>query len=132
MKRFMLLLTLATANLLGASPCSAFTDSDEDEQITIHKPIVVRHESPNFHRSLEAPIYAYYMDGVISLDFIEDLGTAAVSVQNLSTGSQVAEVIDTGSGNVIIDICSIITDGGFYMSITTISGDVYYAEFTLE
>lgn len=127
-KRF---LVFAFATLFGAMICNATMTKDEEPPKT-YKPIVVRREPTNFHRSLEAPIYAYYMDGVISLDFIEDLGTAAVSVQNLSTGSQVAEVIDTGAGNVIIDICSIISDGGFYMSITTISGDVYYAEFTLE
>ena len=84
------------------------------------------------HRSLEAPIFAYYAAGTITLDFVENLGAATVVVQNLTAGAQVAELIDTGMGNVVIDIDSILTVGNYYMTITTMSGDVYYAEFTLE
>ena len=60
------------------------------------------------------------------------MGISTVAIQNLTYGAQVAELIDTGMGNVVIDIDSILTVGNYYMTITTMSGDVYYAEFTLE
>ena len=108
------------------------TDNDKTETTTDYRPIGVKKEPTNFHRSLETPIFAYYAAGTISLDFVENLGAITVAVQNLTTGGQVVELIDTGMGNVVIDIDSILTVGDYYMSITTMSGEVYYAEFTLE
>lgn len=122
---------LATSMIANASPCLASHDEEEPKQVNPQH-IVVRNESPNFHRSLEPSIYAYYADGTITLDFIENLGVVTMAIQNLTTGGQVADLIDTSTGNVIIDIDSILTVGNYYMSITTMSGDVYYAEFTLE
>lgn len=122
---------LATSMIANASPCLASHDEEEPKQVNPQH-IVVRNESPNFHRSLEPSIYAYYADGTITLDFIENLGVVTMTIQNLTTGGQVADLIDTSTGNVIIDIDSILTVGNYYMSITTMSGDVYYAEFTLE
>lgn len=121
---------------LGVSLFMSFgannTDNDKTETTTDYRPIGVKKEPTNFHRSLEAPIFAYYAAGTITLDFVENLGAATVVIQNLTAGAQVAELIDTGMGNVVIDIDSILTVGNYYMTITTMSGDVYYAEFTLE
>lgn len=122
---------LATSMIANASPCLASHDEEEPKQVNPQH-IVVRNESPNFHRSLEPSIYAYYADGTITLDFIENLGVVTMAIQNLTTGGQVADLIDTSTGNVSIDIDSILTVGNYYMTITTMSGDVYYAEFTLE
>lgn len=122
---------LATSMIANASPCLASHDEEEPKQVNPQH-IVVRNESPNFHRSLEPSIYAYYADGTITLDFIENLGVVTMAIQNLTTGGQVADLIDTSTGNVIIDIDSILTVGNYDMTITTMSGDVYYAEFTLE
>ena len=97
-----------------------------------YRPIDVKKEPTNFHRSLEAPIFAYYAAGTINLDFVENLGPATVAVLNVTFGGQVVELIDTSMGNVVIDIDSILTVGDYYMTITTMSGDMYYAEFTLE
>ena len=108
------------------------TDNDKTETTTDYRPIGVKKEPTNFHRSLEAPIFAYYAAGTINLDFVENLGVATVAVQNLTAGGQVVELVDTGMGNVVIDIDSILTVGDYYMTITTMSGEVYYAEFTLE
>lgn len=108
------------------------TDNDKTETTTDYRPIGVKKEPTNFHRSLEAPIFAYYAAGTINLDFVETLGAATVAIQNLTAGGQVVEFVDTGMGNVVIDIDSILTVGNYYMTITTMSGDVYYAEFTLE
>lgn len=132
MKRIILTITLAITCFVYARPCSAFICGDDEKEPTLHEPIVVRNDITNFHRSLEAPIFAYYATGTISLDFVENLGAITVAVQNLTTGGQVVELIDTGMGNVVIDIDSILTVGDYYMSITTMSGEVYYAEFTLE
>lgn len=106
--------------------------NDNEQPSKEYWPIDVKKEPTNFHRSLEAPIFAYYTAGTINLDFVENLGAATVAIQNLTAGGQVAELIDTGMGNVVIDIDSILTVGDYYMTITTMSGDIYYAEFTLE
>lgn len=131
MKRILLLSLLLVSYFTATNYCYALNNSD-DKKPTMEKPIVVREECPNFHRSLEAPIFAYYAAGTITLDFVENLGAATVAVQNLTAGGQVVELIDTSMGNVIIDIDSILTVGDYYMTITTMSGNVYYAEFTLE
>lgn len=128
MKRILLLLALTCI-------ASVFTFSSANEETLKSldsQHIVVRGDPSNPFRSLEAPIYAYYAAGTISLDFVENLGVATVAVQNLTAGGQVVELIDTGMGNVVIDIDSILTIGNYYMTITTMSGDVYYAEFILE
>ena len=111
---------------------SGYASNNPDEKKpTMEQPIVVT-EQTLIHRSLEAPIFAYYAAGTINLDFVENLGAATVAIQNLTSGGQVVELIDTGMGNVVIDINSILTVGDYYMTITTMSGEVYYAEFTLE
>ena len=132
MKRIINLIALTL--LMGSTPSFGFSTMDNDNKQTAsdYQPIGVRREPTNFHRSLEAPIFAYYAAGTINLAFIENLGAATVAVQNLTTGDQIVEIIDTSMGNVIIDIDSILTVGDYYMTITTMSGDMYYAEFTLE
>ena len=131
MKHTKKLLLLAFATVMSIWLCNAGTCTDEKVPNN-YKPIVVRREITNLHRTLEAPIFAYYAAGTINLDFVENLGVATVAVQNLTAGGQVVELVDTGMGNVVIDIDSILTVGNYYMTITTMSGDVYYAEFTLE
>ena len=128
-----LLIFFAFLLSINAITCLANNVADNEEiKPSTYEPIVVRKEPTNFHRSLEAPIFAYYAAGTINLDFVENLGVATVAVQNLTAGGQVVELVDTGMGNVVIDINNILTVGDYYMTITTMSGDVYYAEFTLE
>lgn len=130
MKRALILLALAM--IAGIAPCFGTVTSDNEKTESDYKPISVVREPTNFHRSLEAPIFAYYAAGTITFDFVENLGAATVAVQNLTAGGQVVELIDTGMGTATIDIDGILTVGDYYMTIATMSGDVYYAEFTLE
>ena len=130
MKRILQFFALCAMCFLTSSFVFASNNPDEKKP-TMEEPIVVK-DKPLIQRSLEAPIFAYYAAGTINLDFVENLGVATVAVQNLTAGGQVVELVDTGMGNVVIDINSILTVGDYYMTITTISGDVYYAEFTLE
>ena len=132
MRRILLIFVLFITGLGNVIPTSADVVNDEKQEPTLYEPIIVRKEPTNFHRSLEAPIFAYYAAGTINLDFVENLGTAIVAIQNLTAGGQVDELIDTSMGNVVIDIDGILTVGDYYMTITTLSGDVYHAEFTLE
>lgn len=130
MKRIIMFAALALmANL---PQMFATTVNDKEEPKKEYRPIDVKKEPSNLHRSLEAPIYAYYIDGTVVLEFVENKGAATVAVQNITAGGQVIELIDTSLGSVIIDIESILTVGDFYMNITTITGDVYYADFYLE
>ena len=130
MKRLMMFVVLAF--LANITPGFGMTTPDDEQVSSEYQPIGVRRRPTNFHRSLEAPIFAYYAAGTINLDFVENLGVATVAVQNLTAGGQIVELVDTGMGNVVIDIDSILTVGNYYMTITTMSGEVYYAEFTLE
>ena len=130
MKRILQLFALCALSFLTSNLSHASNNLDENKPI-IEKPIEVKDEYI-IQRSLEAPIFAYYAAGTITLDFVESLGSATVAVQNLTAGGQVVEFIDTGMGTATIDIDSILTIGDYYMTITTMSGDVYYAEFTLE
>lgn len=130
MKRLIMFVVLAF--LANITPGFGMTTPDDEQVSSEYQPIGVRRRPTNFHRSLEAPIFAYYAAGTINLDFVENLGAATVAIQNLTSGGQVVELIDTGMGNVVIDINSILTVGDYYMTITTMSGEVYYAEFTLE
>ena len=132
MKRIITFIIFALGVSLFMSFGANNTDNDKTETTTDYRPIGVKKEPTNFHRSLEAPIFAYYAAGTINLDFVETLGAATVAIQNLTAGGQVVEFVDTGMGNVVIDIDSILTVGNYYKTITTMSGDVYYAEFTLE
>lgn len=130
MKRFLLLSTLIISFFITGNYC--YASNDDNKKPTMEKPIIVKEATPVLHRSLEAPIFAYFAAGTISLDFVENLGTAIVAIQNLTAGGQVDELIDTSMGNVVIDIDGILTVGDYYMTITTLYGDVYHAEFTLE
>ena len=130
MKRIITIFALAL--IASTTPILGSTTTDNEKVAEDYRPIDVKKEPTNFHRSLEAPIFAYYAAGTINLDFVENLGAATVAVQNLTAGGQVVELVDTGMGNVVIDINSILTVGDYYMTITTMSGEVYYAEFTLE
>ena len=130
MKRFLLLSTLIISFFITGNYC--YASNDDNKKPTMEKPIIVKEATPVLHRSLEAPIFAYFAAGTISLDFVENLGTAIVAIQNLTAGGQVDELIDTSMGNVVIDIDGILTVGDYYMTITTLCGDVYHAEFTLE
>lgn len=130
MKHILLLSSLFLLHCIASGSVYAANDSD-DKKPTMQKPIIVT-DDPLIHRSLEAPIFAYYAAGTITLDFVENLGAATVVINNLTAGGQVVELIDTSMGNVIIDIDSILTIGDYYMTITTMNGKVYSAEFTLE
>lgn len=130
MKRILQLFALCTSCFLTSSLTYASNNLDKNKPI-IEKPIEVKDEYI-VQRSLGTPIYAYYAAGTITLDFVENLGAVTVAIQNLTAGGLVVELIDTGMGTSTIDINSILTVGDYYMTITTMSGDVYYAEFTLE
>lgn len=69
MKRIIALIILS----IGFNLCFGANTEDNDKQqpASSYQPIGVRMELPNFHRSLEAPIFAYYAAGTINLDFVE-------------------------------------------------------------
>lgn len=130
MKRLFMLTTLAL--FASLTPIFGAIVNDNEQPSKEYWPIDVKKEPTNFHRSLEDPIFAYYAAGTINIDFVENLGPATVAVLNVTFDGQVVELIDTSMGNVVIDIDSILTVGDYYMTITTMSGDMYYADFTLE
>jgi len=76
---------------------------------------------------VECDIEAFYEDGVITLNFTEDLGEATVFVINENTGESWVDSVEA-FGYALINISD---DYGHYViTISTVIGD-YYGEFEL-
>ena len=82
---------------------------------------------PHPRQVVECDIEAFYEDGVITLNFTEDLGEATVFVINENTGESWVDSVEA-FGYALINISD---DYGHYViTISTVIGD-YYGEFTL-
>lgn len=76
---------------------------------------------------VDCAIEAFYEDGVITLNFTEDLGEATVFVINNTTGEVWFDSVDACGSSVV----SISDDAGYYtITIYTEAGD-YYGEFSI-
>ena len=75
-------------------------------------------------------ISAYYQNGVIYLQFSEDLGCMDVQVINLSTGEQWNDGACSDSGMETVSVSS--AAGSYAITLTTDNGSTYSGEYTLE
>ena len=103
------------------------------EQLPIHidklKPVDIPESAP---RTPEygAEISAYYQNGVIYLQFNEDIGCMDVNVVNLSTGDLWAD--DACSDNGVETIAVSSAAGSYFITLTTDNGSTYSGEYTIE
>ena len=75
-------------------------------------------------------ISAYYQNGVIYLQFSEDIGCMDVQVINLSTGEQWNDGACSDSGMETVSVSS--AAGSYAITLTTDNGSTYSGEYTIE
>ena len=75
-------------------------------------------------------ISAYYQNGVIYLQFNEDLGCMDVQVINLTTGELWSDDACSDSGMETVSVSS--ATGSYAITLTTDNGSTYSGEYTIE
>ena len=103
----------------------AIGDSNNTIPIPLRpKPIPTK---PLPRQVVDCGIEAFYVDGIIILDFVENLGDADIVVTNLTTG-------DIWSGSAS-GICSttipLSGDEGYYQVVIYTENEEYFGEFSL-
>ncbi len=77
-----------------------------------------------------ADISAYYQNGVIYLQFIEDIGCMDVDVVNLTSGELWSD--DACSDSQMETVIVSSATGNYTITLTTDNGTVYSGEYTIE
>ena len=75
-------------------------------------------------------ISAYYQNGVIYLQFNEDIGCMDVEVVNLTTGELWSDDACSDSGMETVSVSS--ATGSYAITLTTDNGSTYSGEYTIE
>lgn len=78
------------------------------------------------------PFYCTYesSDGIVWIDFMENVGRVSITVSNLSSGETVYDIADSFEGSVMLHTYG--KSGYYTLQIMTESGDVYEGEFTVD
>ena len=85
-----------------------------------------RPRTPNYCGAISA----YYQNGVIYLQFSEDIGCMDVQVINLSTDEQWNDGACSDSGVETVAVSS--AAGSYAIALTTDNGSTYSGEYTIE
>lgn len=119
-KTFLLMFMLFSASIF-AKPTS------DDDNSTAKDVIIDKGESMNPSevrpRTL-IPITCVYIDGMVQLTFLEDLGEYTLTVTNQTTG-------ECWSTNNTPVLSTSTADGAYLIEIVTEDGSVYYGTYTL-
>ena len=116
--------------VFSAATISASTSKDDIKSA----PITIRpggESSSNIRPRTPAfiPITGLYDDGRIILDFIEEIGTLNITVENQSTGEMYFDYCDSADGHFEMEISA--SKGNYLLTIQTENGTIYYGDFTL-
>ena len=126
-----LILTITT---LLCTVISGNVKPENPEIPDVAQPVPIRKETPEINRPRTpdycSEISAYYQNGVIYLQFNEDLGCMDVQVINLSTGEQWNDGACSDSGVETVAVSS--AAGSYAITLTTDNGSTYSGEYTLE
>lgn len=144
MKRNLLLLLVATLFATISLPAYAEEEDDDNQSpstppadtqtppkpIVFDKPIQFPDPDPGKinPRGL-APISGLYADGVLMIDFAENLGNVSVTVVNTTTGEMWFESDDSALGTISIAITPY--PGNYFVTVETQTDGVYIGEFIL-
>lgn len=97
-------------------------------------PIPIRKEDPKFNRprtpDYSSEISAYYQNGVIYLQFVENVGCMTVEVENLATGEQWYDNACSDNGTETISVSSAV--GSYAITLTTDNGTIYTGEYSID
>ena len=126
-----LVLTITT---LLCTVISGNVKPENPEIPDVAQPVPIRKETPEINRPRTpdycSEISAYYQNGVIYLQFNEDLGCMDVQVINLSTGEQWNDGACSDSGMETVSVSS--ATGSYAITLTTDNGSTYSGEYTIE
>ena len=126
-----LILTITT---LLCTVISGNVKPENPEIPDVAQPVPIRKETPEINRPRTpdycSEISAYYQNGVIYLQFSEDLGCMDVQVINLSTGEQWNDGACSDSGMETVSVSS--ATGSYAITLTTDNGSTYSGEYTIE
>ena len=123
----LIFLTTLLYSIISGNIEQGGTDSNESIPIKVE-----RQEKPLRPRTPDygTEISAYYQNGVIYLQFNEDIGCMDVEVINLSTGDLLTDDACSDSGVETIAVSSTI--GSYSITLTTDNGSTYSGEYTIE
>ena len=128
MKRNLLLLLVATLFATISLPAYADGNDSEPKPIPFNPPLPNPYPGKINPRSL-APISGLYADGVLMIDFAENLGNVSVTVVNTTTGEMWFESDDSALGTISIAITP--HPGNYFVTVETQTDGVYIGEFIL-
>lgn len=109
--------------LLMTSVAMAGDPPTKGDPIPLYPPIPI----PRPRQVVDCCVEAFYENGVITLNFTEDLGEVSVFVINENTGESWVDSVDA-FGCALINISD--DYGRYVITISTMIGD-YYGEFEL-
>ena len=126
-----LVLTITT---LLCTVISGNVKPENPEIPDVAQPVPIRKETPEIcgPRTPDycGAISAYYQNGVIYLQFSEDIGCMDVEVVNLTTGELWSDDACSDSGMETVSVSS--AAGSYAITLTTDNGSTYSGEYTLE
>ena len=123
------LLVLLTFLFVSGGNVFAETLAIGDSNKTIPIPLMPKPipTKPIPRQVVDCGIEAFYVDGIIILDFVENLGDADIVVTNLTTG-------DMWNGSVS-GVCTttilLSGDEGYYQVVIYTENEEYFGEFSL-
>jgi hypothetical protein len=126
-----LILTITT---LLCTVISGNVKPENPEIPDVAQPVPIRKETPEINRPRTpdycSEISAYYQNGVIYLQFSEDIGCMDVQVINLTTGELWSDDACSDSGVETVAVSS--ATGSYAIALTTDNGSTYSGEYTIE
>ena len=123
----LIFLTTLLCSIISGNIEQGGTDSNESIPIKVE-----RQEKPLRPRMPDycSEISAYYQNGVIYLQFSEDIGCMDVEVVNLTTGELWSDDACSDSGMETVSVSS--AAGSYTITLTTDNGSTYSGEYTIE
>lgn len=123
------LLALLTFLFVSGGNVFAETLAIGDSNKTIPIPLMPKPipTKPIPRQVVDCGIEAFYVDGIIILDFVENLGDADIVVTNLTTGD-----VWSGSATGICSTTILLSgDDGYYQIVIYTENEEYFGEFSL-
>lgn len=121
MNRILLLLMMLFSLQVYAGTTSTDEQENKPVNIELHKGSVTNDDT--YPRTL-IPIVCVYVDGMVQLTFLDNLGDFTLTVTNQSTGEQ-------WSAENIWTLPTSTASGIYWVEIETGDGSTYYGSYTL-
>lgn len=126
MKKILVLLTLLISLQMFAKVTAGEVKEDKTVSVELEKGSPTTDDR---HPRTLIPITCVYLNGVVQLSFLEDLGKMEITVTHSSIGIVAASEYDSAYGSVVVPVAS--ESGSYLIEIVTESGEYYYGEYEL-